>query len=75
MSDQVGSITIYDPSMAEKVADMFNSFNEIWPGGFGGAIPFDKQRVSDWLDKTSAVADLIALDENFYSLSIKLLQA
>jgi len=64
MSEQIGSITIYDPSMAEKVADMFNAFNEIWPGGFGGAIPFDAQRVHDWLDKTSAVADLIALDEN-----------
>lgn len=64
MSEQLGSISIYDPSMAEKVADMFNAFNEIWPGSFGGAIPFDAQRVHDWLDKTSAVADLIALDEN-----------
>jgi ribosomal protein S18 acetylase RimI-like enzyme len=64
VSEQIGSITVYNPSMAKKVADMFNAFNEIWPGGFGGAIPFDEQRVSDWLDKTSAVADLIALDEN-----------
>ena len=57
-----GRITVYEPSMAEKCAEMFNAFNEIWPGGFTGAIPFNEQRVRDMLDKTSAVVDLIALD-------------
>lgn len=57
-----GRITVYDPLMASSVAVMFNAFNEAWPGGFGGRIPYDEQRVRDWLDETSAIADLIALD-------------
>ncbi|MCE7743149.1 MAG: GNAT family N-acetyltransferase [Candidatus Heimdallarchaeota archaeon] len=57
-----GKIIVYEPSMAEKCSDMFNAFNELWPGGFTGAIPFTEQRVRDMLDKTSAVADLIALN-------------
>ncbi|MCG3215585.1 MAG: GNAT family N-acetyltransferase [Candidatus Heimdallarchaeota archaeon] len=64
MSELPGKITIFEPKMAAKAAEMFNAFNEIWPGGFGGAVPFDEQRVHDMLDKTSAVADLVALDEN-----------
>ncbi|HUT21132.1 MAG TPA: GNAT family N-acetyltransferase, partial [Anaerolineae bacterium] len=57
-----GQITVYDPAMAVQVAEMFNAFNELWPGGFGGRVPYDEQRVRDWLDETSALADLIALD-------------
>ncbi|MBN1579774.1 MAG: GNAT family N-acetyltransferase [Anaerolineae bacterium] len=62
MTEQAGQIAVYDPSMAAKVAAMFNDFNELWPGGFTEGIPYDEQRVHDWLDKTSAIADLIALD-------------
>ena len=61
---EVGRIAIYEPSMAVKCAEMFNAFNEIWPGGFTGGIPYDEQRTREFLDKTSAHADLIALDEN-----------
>ncbi len=57
-----GSITVYRPEMAAEVATMFNAFNELWPGGFGGGVPYTEQRVRDWLDQTTAVADLIALD-------------
>lgn len=57
-----GTITVYNPSLAAKAADMFNAFNEIWPGGFRGGMLFDEQRVKDWLDKTSAIVDLFALD-------------
>ncbi|MBD3190493.1 MAG: GNAT family N-acetyltransferase [Candidatus Heimdallarchaeota archaeon] len=59
-----GYITVYDPSMAEKAAEMFNAFNELWPGGFGGGTPYTDQRVHDWLDQTSALADLIAIDDD-----------
>ena len=62
MSEMPGSITVYDPSMAADVTAMFNDFNTLWPGGFGGGVPYTEQRVHDWLDATSAVADLIALD-------------
>lgn len=57
-----GTIIEYSPSLAAKAADMFNAFNEIWPGGFRGGMLFNEQRVKDWLDKTSAIADLIAVD-------------
>jgi ribosomal protein S18 acetylase RimI-like enzyme len=57
-----GTITVYRSEMAAGVAAMFNAFNELWPGGFGGGIRYTEQRVRDWLDETSAVADLIALD-------------
>ncbi len=57
-----GEIRSYDPAMAARVAEMFNAFNELWPGGFGGRVPYDEQRVRDWLDETSAIADLIAVD-------------
>ena len=56
-------ITVYDPSMAAKAAELFNAFNEMWPGGFGGGSPYDEQRVRDWLDETSAIADLVASAE------------
>jgi ribosomal protein S18 acetylase RimI-like enzyme len=64
MTEMPGTITLYSPEMAEAVALMFNDFNELWPGGFGGGIPYDADRVHDFLDQTSAVADLIALDEH-----------
>ena len=63
MSEEWGQITVYDPVMASECADMFNAFNELWLGGFGGGIPYTEQRVKEWLDKTSAIADLIAIDE------------
>jgi ribosomal protein S18 acetylase RimI-like enzyme len=57
-----GQIAVYGPEMAPRVAAMFNAFDELWPGGFAGRVPYDEQRVRDWLDDTSAIADLIALD-------------
>lgn len=64
MSEELpGKITIYDPSMAAQVAQMFNDFDALWPGGFTGGIPFDAKRIHDWLDKTTAIADLIAVDD------------
>ncbi|MHA1220243.1 MAG: GNAT family N-acetyltransferase [Candidatus Heimdallarchaeota archaeon] len=63
MSNDKSRITIYDNSMAEAAAVMFNEFNKLWPGGFGGGIPYTTQRVREWLDKTSAIADLIAIND------------
>ncbi|MFW5953296.1 MAG: GNAT family N-acetyltransferase [Candidatus Natronoplasma sp.] len=59
-----GKIVEYEPSMAKDVTEMFNKFKESWPGGFGGGIPFDEERVSDWFDESSSIADLIAVDED-----------
>ena len=64
MAKNTGKIVEYEPSMAQDAADMFNAFSELWPGGFGGGVPYTEERVSEWLDKTSSLADLIAIDEN-----------
>lgn len=64
MSDPEGKIIEYEPSMAEDVAEMFNRFKEAWPGGFGGGVPFDEERIRDWLDESHAIMDLIAVDED-----------
>ncbi len=58
-----GQIVEYDPSMAENVASMFNELKESFPGGFGGGVPFDEERIRDWLDESSALVNFIALDE------------
>jgi len=50
--------------MAKDLAEMFNKFKESWPGGFGGGIPFDEERIRDWLDESSSIANLIAVDED-----------
>ncbi len=57
-------IVLYEPSMAENVSKMFNEFNELWPGGFGGALPYTAQRVRDWLDESTAIADFIAINSD-----------
>jgi len=64
LSKSEGEIVEYEPSMAKDVAEMFNKFKESWPGGFGGGIPFDKERVSDWLDESSSIANLVAIDDD-----------
>ncbi len=64
VSGYKGEIVEYEPSMAKDLAVMFNKFKESWPGGFGGGIPFDEERVRDWFDESSSIADLIALDDN-----------
>ncbi len=64
MTQPKGEIVEYEPSMAEDVAEMFNRFKESWPGGFGGSVPFDEERIHDWLDESSAFVDYIALDED-----------
>lgn len=64
VSGAKGKIVTYDPSMDEEVAKMFNKFKEAWPGGFGGGVPFDEERIREWLDESSAIADFIAVDED-----------
>ena len=49
MTDKMGKIVKYEPSMAKDAAEMFNAFSELWPGGFGGGIPYTEERVSEWL--------------------------
>lgn len=57
-------IVEYEPSMAKGVADMFNKFKESWPGGFGGGVPFDEERIRDRMNESSSIVDYVALDED-----------
>lgn len=64
MEEPEGKIVEYEPSMAEDVAVMFNKFKESFPGGFGGGVPFDEERIRDRYDESSSMADFIAVDDD-----------
>jgi ribosomal protein S18 acetylase RimI-like enzyme len=63
LSEEVNiEIRDYDESMAAKLADMYNSWDDLWPGGFTSGVPYDKERVREQYEKMSAIAILIAWD-------------
>ncbi len=48
--------------MAAKLAGMYNSWDDLWPGGFTSGVPYDEDRVREQYEKMSAIAILIAWD-------------
>jgi ribosomal protein S18 acetylase RimI-like enzyme len=52
----------YDESLAEGIAQMWNSWDDLWPGSFTRGIPYTAERVKKQWDKISALAILIAID-------------
>jgi GNAT superfamily N-acetyltransferase len=56
-------IVEYDETMAESLADMYNTWDELWPGGYTQGIPYDAERVRKNFGKMNAIAILIALDK------------
>ncbi|MGY5880451.1 MAG: GNAT family N-acetyltransferase [Candidatus Thorarchaeota archaeon] len=63
MTDAI-DITIhdYDESMAEGVAQMWNTWDDLWPGGFTQGVPYTAERVKKQYGKSDALAILIAID-------------
>ncbi|TFG12808.1 GNAT family N-acetyltransferase [Candidatus Thorarchaeota archaeon] len=57
-------IVSYDPQMADDLAAMYNSWDDLWIGGFTQGVPFDGQRVRDRYDKMSAIDILIAVKKS-----------
>ena len=55
-------IVQYREDMAKALADMYNSWDELWPTGFTQGVPFDADRVKKQFGSMSAIAILIALD-------------
>ncbi|MFW9844218.1 MAG: hypothetical protein ACFFEV_06570 [Candidatus Thorarchaeota archaeon] len=53
----------YDESMAENVAQMWNTWDELWPGGFTQGVPYTAERVKKQFGKSDALAILIAIDQ------------
>jgi ribosomal protein S18 acetylase RimI-like enzyme len=56
-------IVEYRKELAYDLAEMYNTWDELWPGGYTRGIPFDAKRVRKQFDVMSAIAILIAIDE------------
>lgn len=62
MSEELDvQIVRYKPEMAAELAEMYNSWDELWISGYTQGVPYDAQRVRDRYDKMSAIAILIAV--------------
>ncbi|MGD2072360.1 MAG: GNAT family N-acetyltransferase [Candidatus Thorarchaeota archaeon] len=54
----------YSPDIAAGVAEMFNKWDDLWPGGFTSGVPYTEERVRKIYDKMRALAILIAVDQD-----------
>ena len=63
MLNKIEIIEEYREELAAPLAKMFNSWDELWPGGFGGGVPYTTERVHKWLGPIKAIAVLIAIDQ------------
>ena len=52
----------YEESLSEDIAAMWNTWDELWPGGFTQGVPYTAERVHKQLGKSDALAILIAID-------------
>ena len=53
----------YDESLAQGIADMWNTWDELWPGTFTQGVPYTADRVKKQFGTLNAVAILIAVDK------------
>lgn len=63
MLEVPGSMGIYDPRTGRAGRGDVQRFHHALARGFGGGRPYTPERVHDWLDKSTAVANLITFDE------------
>ncbi|MCI2427101.1 GNAT family N-acetyltransferase [Candidatus Acetothermia bacterium] len=63
MLDRIKIIEEYREELAAPMAAMFNSWDELWPGGFSHGVPYTAERVHKWLGPAKMIAVLIALDQ------------
>ncbi|MFW9847889.1 MAG: GNAT family N-acetyltransferase [Candidatus Thorarchaeota archaeon] len=64
MADQSDiEIVEYSDDLAADIAEMFNSWDDLWPGGFTQGVPYDEERVKKTYGKMSSIALLYALDK------------
>ncbi|MFW9841999.1 MAG: GNAT family N-acetyltransferase [Candidatus Thorarchaeota archaeon] len=52
----------YEESLAADIATMWNTWDELWPGGFTQGVPYTADRVHKQFGKSDALAILIAID-------------
>ncbi len=53
----------YEETMAEGIAQMWNTWDSLWPGGFTQGVPFTADRVKKQFVISNALAILIAVDQ------------
>ncbi|MFW9960512.1 MAG: GNAT family N-acetyltransferase [Candidatus Thorarchaeota archaeon] len=53
----------YNESLAEDIAQMWNTWDDLWPGGFTQGIPYTAERVKKQYGQINALALLIAIDK------------
>jgi ribosomal protein S18 acetylase RimI-like enzyme len=54
----------YREELAPRIAEMFNGWNELWPGGFTGGVPYTAERVHKIYSKMRAITILIAMHKD-----------
>lgn len=52
----------YSPELAESLAEMYNTWDPLWPGGFTEGVPFTAERVKKQYESMRALGILIAMD-------------
>ncbi|MFN2609846.1 MAG: GNAT family N-acetyltransferase [Actinomycetota bacterium] len=50
---------------AEKLAEMFNSSDDVWPGTFTHGVPFTASRAREWVEKQTAREEQVWVDGDF----------
>ncbi|MGY5858966.1 MAG: GNAT family N-acetyltransferase [Candidatus Thorarchaeota archaeon] len=53
----------YTEEMAADIAAMWNTWDDLWPGGFTQGVPYTAERVKKQFGKSDALAILIAIDQ------------
>ncbi len=54
----------YREDLAPRIAEMFNGWDDLWPGGFTGGVPYTAERVHKIYSKMRAISILIAMDKD-----------
>jgi len=63
MTESMGiELRDYEESLAEDIAAMWNTWDELWPGGFTQGVPYTAERVHKQYGKSNALAILIAIN-------------
>jgi hypothetical protein len=52
----------YSDDMAAAIAEMWNTWDDLWPGGFTNGVPYTEERVLKTLGQMRALGRFIAFD-------------
>ncbi|TXT54594.1 MAG: hypothetical protein BAJATHORv1_60091 [Candidatus Thorarchaeota archaeon] len=56
-------IVEYSDDLAKKVANMWNTWDELWIGGFTQGVPYTEERVQEQMATMQRISQLIAIDD------------